>query len=147
MSLYRETRSTLPRRAVIGALATVVVLALGFGIGRATAPETSLADNLASIRSEASEVTDALELVPIHYASTSPTTRQGARDQLASARERFDALEPELRLLDGARAAAASQAMVDLGRMVEDDAPSADVEAAAERARDAVRVAAAIEEA
>jgi hypothetical protein len=147
MSLYRETRSTFGRRAGIAAAAAVVLLGAGFGIGRATAPETSLEENLASLRADASEVTDALELVPLHYESTNEATRQGARDQLSRARERFDALAHDLRVLDPERAAAASRAMADLVRLVDDDAPLAQVEAAAKRARRAVRVATGIQEA
>jgi hypothetical protein len=142
MSLYRQTRGPSARRTTIVLVTGIAVLAAGFGLGRATAPEASLADNLASLRADASEITDALELVPLHYESTNTTTRQGARDQLARARERFADLEPDLRLLDAARAAAASRALSGLGRLVDEDAPSTEVEAAAARARDAVRAAA-----
>ena len=144
MSLYRQTGSSLTKRLTIGAVAGIVVLAAGFGIGRATAPSTSLADNVASVREKAGVITDALELVPIHYESSNATTRQGARDQLGRALEQFRELEPQLALLDSEQTAAAATALEEVNRLASQDAPPAEVEAAASRARDAVRAAAGI---
>lgn len=141
MSLYRETGGRAATRVGLG-VAVVLLLVVGFALGRATAPSTSLDENLGSLQSGARVVADALELVPLHYESSDPTTRQGARDQLERASERFDDLEPRLRLLDPQRALAATSSIAGLERLVAQDAPPAAVEAAAKRARLAVRAAA-----
>jgi len=141
MSLYRETRSRVAVRVGFGVAAAAILLVVGFALGRATAPSTSLDENLRSLRSDARVVVDALELVPLHYESSNATTRQGARDQLARASARFDDLEPKLRLLDPQRASAATRSIAQLERLVAEDAPSATVEAASTRARLAVNAA------
>ena len=145
MSLYRETRGTSARRAGVAVVASAILVVAGFGLGRATAPDTTLEDNVASVRDQASEITDALELVPLHYESTNATTRQGALDQLARARATFAGLEPQLALLDREGAAEASKALTELERLAQADAAPADVDAAATEARRAVRAAAGIQ--
>jgi hypothetical protein len=145
MSLYRQTGTSLTTRVVVGGVVGLIVLAAGYGLGRATAPSTSLEDNVASVRKEASVITDALELVPLHYDSSNATTRQGARDQLDRAVEQFRAVEPELALLDSEATTAASSALEDLQRLANDNAAPSEVDSAAARARDAVRTAARLE--
>jgi hypothetical protein len=141
MSLYRQTGRTPWSRVAIALVAALVLVGIGFGIGRATAPSTTLQDNLSELRSKASVITDALELVPLHYESSSETTRQGARDQLARAREQFADLEPQLGLLDAARTAAAAKALETVERLARENAPPAEVEAAARQAGAAVNAA------
>ena len=79
MSLYREA-SGRSRWAVGGVLlgAAVAMLALGFFVGRATAPEPTLEMQIAVLREQARPVADALELVAIHYGASNETTREAA---------------------------------------------------------------------
>ncbi len=142
MSLYRQAETSRTRRVVIGCVIGLALLGAGYGVGRATAPSASLEDNVASIRDDARVITDALELVPLHYESSNETTREGARDQIRRAIDRFRALEADLALLGSRATAEAANALDDVQRLAERNAAPADVEAAATRARDAVRAAA-----
>ena len=79
MSLYREASGR--GKTVVGAVvlgAAVAMLALGFFVGRATAPEPTLETRIADLREQARPVTDALELVAIHYGASNATTREAA---------------------------------------------------------------------
>jgi hypothetical protein len=142
MSLYREPGRRRWTTIVVAAVAALVLLAIGFGIGRATAPAPSLASQLSDLADEVAPVADALELVPIHYESTNATTREAARAQLERAEELFADVEAELALVDPAGTAAGRRAIADLADLVETGAPAAEVEAAAASAVDAVRAAA-----
>lgn len=142
MSLYRQAGTSTTRRVVIGGGVALIVLAVGFVLGRATAPSTSLESNVASLQDEASVITDALELVPLHYESSNETTRQGARDQIRRAVEQFGELEPELAVVGAEETRRASTALQELERLANEDAAATEVEAAAGRAADAVRAAA-----
>ena len=105
MSLYREASGR--SRTVIGgaALGAVAMLAIGFFVGRATAPEPSLEAQVADVREDARAAADALELVAIHYGATNDTTREAARTQLDRAEESFEGVEDELALLNPPEAA------------------------------------------
>lgn len=142
MSLYRETSGR--SRKVIGAavLGAVVLLAVGFLVGRAAAPEPSLEAQVADVREDAREAGDGLELVAIHYGATNDTTRDAARTQLDRAEAAFENVEDELALLNTAGARAARGAIENLSSLVAEGAPPAEVERAAADARAAVRAAA-----
>jgi hypothetical protein len=142
MSLYREASGR--GKTVVGAVllgAAVAMLALGFFVGRATAPEPTLDSRIADLRGQARPVTDALELVAIHYGAANATTREAARVQLDRAVASFGDVEDELTLIDPAGARAARAALEDLSSLVSSGAPTARVEQAAAEAEAAVRAA------
>jgi len=142
MSLYREAsgRSTM----VVGTVligAAVAMLAIGFFVGRATAPEPTLETRIADLREQARPVADALELVAIHYGASNATTRDAAGIQLDRADTSFGDIEDELAVVDPAGATAARAAIEDLSSLVSAGAPAAQVEKAASEAEAAVRAA------
>ena len=142
MSLYREAPGR--GKTVVGAVvlgAAVAMLALGFFVGRATAPEPTLDSRIADLREQARLVTDALELVAIHYGASNATTREAAGVQLDRAVASFGDIEDELTLIDPAGARAARAAIEDLSSLVSSGAAAAQVEQAAAEAEAAVRVA------
>jgi hypothetical protein len=138
MSLYRQVGrpSGWLAAAVLGAL--VVGFVIGFAASRATADEPTFADAVEELQADAGPTADALELVAIHYEAS----KDAARGQLERARESFAELEPELRLLSPEDTAAAATAIERVATLVEQGAPAAEVEAAADDARAAVRRAA-----
>ena len=102
MSLYREARTGrrrlwLAAGAVLAVAVIVVVVVL---VARGSEP--SAAESLASLQDDVKPALAALELVPIHYESTNPTTHAAAADQLGVARETVEANADELRALDRA---------------------------------------------
>ena len=142
MSLYREASGR--GKTVVGAVvlgAAVAMLALGFFVGRATAPEPTLDSRIADLREQARLVTDALELVAIHYGASNATTREAAGVQLDRAVASFGDIEDELTLIDPAGARAARAAIEDLSSLVSSGAAAAQVEQAAAEAEAAVHAA------
>ena len=86
-------------------------------------------------------MTDALELVAIHYGASNATTREAAGVQLDRAVASFGDIEDELTLIDPAGARAARAAIEDLSSLVSSGAAAAQVEQAAAEAEAAVRAA------
>jgi len=121
--------------------AAVAMLAIGFFVGRATAPEPTLETRIADLREQARPVADALELVAIHYGASNATTRDAAGIQLDRADTSFGDIEDELAVVDPAGATAARAAIEDLSSLVSAGAPAAQVEQAASEAEAAVRAA------
>jgi hypothetical protein len=142
MSLYREPGRRGWTAIVVAAITALVLLALGFGVGRATAPEPSLASQLSDLADEVGPVADALELVPIHYESTNAATREAAREQLERAEGLFADVEAELAMVNPAGTAAARRSIAALADLVAAGAAAAEVEASAAAAVEAVRAAA-----
>jgi hypothetical protein len=139
MSLYREPGRRGRGTIVAAVLAGIVVLAIGFGIGRATAPEPSLESQLASLRADAAPAADALELVSLHYGAANETTKKAAQEQLDRAEQLFSGVENRLAAVDPAGTRAARAAIANLAAMIASGAPAAAVERAANEAEAAVR--------
>ena len=138
MSLYRET-SARSKKAVAGVvLAGLILVAIGFAVGRATAPEQSFESQIAGVRVQARPVADALELVAIHYGASA----EAARAQLDRAVVSFEDVEAKLALIDPAGTTAARTAIEQLSSLVSSGASAAEVERAAAAAEDAIRAAA-----
>ena len=104
MSLYRQTGASRWRTITV---AIVVVLiaggAVGYVVGRNSAPEPTLAEKVADLRAEVQPVLDGLSLVPDHYeqglAAGGEVQLDGAVQQADFARESFVAEAASLRLL------------------------------------------------
>jgi hypothetical protein len=137
MSLYRETSARRTKVIVGAVLGTVIVLSIGFAVGRATAPEPSLESQIADMREQARPVADALELVAIHYDASA----EAAGAQLDRAVASFEDVEDELTLLDPSGTTAARTAIEELSSLVSSGASAAEVERAAADAEAAVRAA------
>ena len=63
-------------------------------------PRAGRSAGLESLQDDVKPALAALELVPIHYESTDPTTHAAAEDQLEVADETIAGLEDDLRALD-----------------------------------------------
>jgi hypothetical protein len=139
MSLYREPGSRRRTTAIAAVLGAIVLLAIGYGIGRATAPEPSLQSQIQKLRDDAAPAADAIELVPIHYESSNASTREAAREQLDRALEDFGDVEARLAVVDPAGTRDARAAIERVETLVEDGAPPAQVEQAAAEAEQILR--------
>jgi hypothetical protein len=135
MSLYREPGRRGRLTVILAAVAAIVLLAIGFVIGRATAPEPSLRSQLAGLRDDVEPAADALELVAIHYESSS----EAARAQLDRAEELYADVEDRLAIVNSAGAAEASKRIAALADLVAAGASPQEVESAAVQAEEAVR--------
>ena len=96
---------------------------------------------IVDLREQARPVTDALELVAIHYGASNATTREAAGVQLDRAVASFEDIEDDLTLIDPAGARARRAAIEDLSSLVSSGASAAQVEQAAAEAEAAVRAA------
>lgn len=140
MSLYREARSGR-RRLWIAAGAALALVAVIVGIVVLSGGEQSEADKLRSLQEDVQPALAALELVPIHFESTNPTTRAAAADQLAVARRTVDEHVDELRALDAAGTETLIADLEELDRLVRTTTRVDDVERATQTAaRDLRRV-------
>jgi len=142
MSLYREPGSRRRTTVIVAAVGAIVLLAIGFGIGRATAPTPSLQSQIDRVRGDVSPAADAVELVPIHYESSNETTKKAAREQLERAMEDFRSVEARLALVDPTAAREARAALEQLERLVESGARPVQGAAAAAEAERILRAAA-----
>ena len=129
MSLYREARSGR-RRLWIAVGAAVAVLAIVVGILLVPGGEPSQAERLESLQQDVRPALAALELVPIHYESTNPTTHAAAADQLAVAQTTVEDHADELRALDAAGTAALLTDLSGLDRLVRTTGRTEEVEQA-----------------
>lgn len=144
MSLYREVGAARRSIAAGALVALVAGLAVGFGIGRGTAPEPALSEQLAEARASIRPALSGLELVSIEYPEAvrgteivAETEYEAARAQASTAVDlvsragELEAVDPE----GHAAALAATGEVADAVEAVEE--PRA-VEEAVARASDAV---------
>jgi hypothetical protein len=150
VSLYRQPGRTAVRTVVIaGVVALVVGLITGFALGRGTAPEPTLSDKLADLRSELEPARAGLELSATEYSQAvragrvvEPTEYAAAKADVERARSAVDGARSDLRALSPARAAAVDRSVAALAAAVERKAPPAVVEALSQRAQAALAAAA-----
>jgi len=146
MSLYRQQGGLGPRWIVLAAaLALLIGAAIGFAVGRSTAPDPTVAETVAAVREEVQPVLDGIALVPDHYAQSvragevaEPVQYEGAVQQLATARDGLAAAGADLRALDPGAYAAAEDAMAALSDAVRAKVDPARIAALAKQAEAAV---------
>lgn len=146
MSLYREASRRRRLPLLVAAAALAVGVPTGFGIGRATAPEPTVADALERVRAELRTARDALELLAIEYPQavsdgrvTAPTEYDAALADLRRARDAFERARDDLAAITPAAAARVDRLLADVAALVDRKAPAAQVAARAREAEQALR--------
>jgi hypothetical protein len=151
MSLYRQSGGSGWRVALIAAaVALLIGGGIGYAIGRSTAPEPSLAEQVAEVQTRLQPTLDGLALVPDHYAQGvkpgGEVQYEGAVQQATTARSSFTAESADLQALDPAAYEKAERALGDLLDAVEGREPPAQVKRLAADAQAAVSTAAGIDD-
>lgn len=143
MSLYRQP-GRYGRGTVIGAaaLAFAVGALLAFVVGRSTAPDPSLREQIAQLRDDLQPARQGLEILPAEYAQAVRGGAASTPGEIAGVEatvKRIDAVlaanGAELRLLAPAAAGRLAPDIAALRRAVDAKAPPADVERAVTRAK------------
>ena len=145
MSLYRQARGSGARTAAIAVVAALAAGIAGYLIGRETAPEPTLSEQIAEAREAARPALSSLELVSIEYAQgvggqgadAAPTELEAAVDHAAAAAAALDDAEG-LSEVDPAGLEAARAAIEELEAAIQERASAAEVRELVARARAAV---------
>jgi predicted PurR-regulated permease PerM len=119
MSLYREARSGRRRLWIAAAVAVVAVVAVAVFVLAIAGGTQSQAEQIRSLQRDVQPALAALELIPIHYESTNPTTHAAAADQLDVAREAISSVEADLKALDPGGTSRVLSDLADLGLLVQ----------------------------
>jgi hypothetical protein len=131
MSLYRQPRAARPLLLVgIAVAALLVGGAIGFALGRGSAPEPSAQDVVAQLRDELRPLAAGLELLPTEYPQAlagggESAAVSGDLDRIRSA---LADATPDLRTLDPAGARTLADRVAALEQAVHARAPAAQVE-------------------
>jgi hypothetical protein len=127
VSLYREAGRTSWRALVAAAvIALLVGGAAGYAIGRSSAPDPSLADQVADLKGRLAPAREAIELTTTEYPQAvrdgkivAPTEYQAAKADVARARVSIAAALADLRAVDAARAQRLQETVAALGTAVD----------------------------
>lgn len=131
MSLYREAgrRSAVP---LIAAVAAALLLGgvIGFLLGKGSAEEPSLSEQVNELSQDAQPLRSALDLVPIEYRQgvragrvVSETEYQAAVATVARADASYDEISTDLSALDARATRRLARSIAQLARLVEATAP------------------------
>jgi hypothetical protein len=127
MSLYRQAGRTSGRTLlIVGIVALVIGLGSGYALGRATAPEPTLAENVADLRAQLGPAAEGIELTATEYGQAirsgrvvAPTEYQAAQADVKRAADSVAGVRTDLRAFDMARAAALENAVAALSAAVD----------------------------
>ena len=108
MSLYRQAGRTSGRTLLIAAaVALLVGLVAGYALGRGTAPESTLADQVADLRTTLGPASEGIELSATEYPQAvrngrivAPTEYQAAKADVQRAKDAVAAARADVRALD-----------------------------------------------
>ena len=131
MSLYREAGRGNARALVIAAVVALLVGgAIGFALGRSSAPEPSAAELGAKLREQLKPVHNGLVLLPNEYAQAykgEGAESEGVTGALNRIENQLIAAAPDLRALDPRGVEQLDMAFDDLKAAVKSKAPPAEV--------------------
>jgi hypothetical protein len=147
MSLYRQTGRTSVRTLLLVAGAVLLVgLLAGFGLGRLTAPDPSLADKVAELRTALEPADQGLELTATEYGQAvrggrvvAPTEYAAAKADVQRVKATVAAGRADIHALNPSGAAAFEAAVQAVDADVARRADPAEVQARSDAARRALR--------
>jgi len=149
MSLYRQAgRASGRTLALTAAGALVAGLLVGFALGRSTAPDPTVAEKVADLRSRLRPAEQGLELTATEYAQAvrggrvvQPTEYEAAQADLGRVDDALAGARADLRALSADRAGALDRAVATLRGAVTRRAEPAEVQRLSDAARAALRAA------
>ncbi len=147
MSLYRQARGSSWRViAAVGVVAVLVGGVAGFALGRSSAPDPSLADQVADLRDQLAPAREAIELTTTEFPQAveggrvvEPTEYQAAKADVERARDTVASAYADLEAVDPAAAERLRSAVAALGAGVAERASEAQVERLARSAGEALQ--------
>ena len=145
MSLYRQPGRFATRTIAVAVGAALVAgLVLGFVLGRSTAPDPTLAEKVAGLRTSLAPAREGVELLATEYPQAvrggrvvAKTEYAAARSDVQRARDAVDAHAADLGAIG--KAAALQRALADLAAAVDQRADAARVRQLGDAANAALR--------